>query len=71
MDKRVATFVEEQPRLTVLALLGLSVVLLAVIWLAPAFLSLIVAAAIAAGWSWWLETSTAQARPKPHDVSLS
>ena len=71
MDKRAATFVEEQPRLTVLALLGLSVVVVAVIWVAPAFLSLIVAAAIAAGWCRWLETSSEQARPKPRDVSLS
>jgi hypothetical protein len=62
MDKRVATFIEEQPRLTVLAVLGLSVVLVSVIWVASALLSLIVAATIAAGWCWWLETSTPQAR---------
>jgi len=61
MDKRVGTFVEKKPRLTVLALLGLAVVLVTVIWVAPSFMSLMVAATIAAGWCWWLETSTPQA----------
>jgi hypothetical protein len=61
MDKRVATFVEKQPRLAVLGILGLSVVLVVVIWVAPAFVSLIVDATIAAGWCWWLDTVTARA----------
>jgi hypothetical protein len=57
MDKRVATVVEQRPGLTVPGLLGLGVVFVGVISVAPAFVSLIVAATSAAGWCWWLDVT--------------
>jgi hypothetical protein len=61
MDTRVVTFIEEKPGLIVVALLGVAAVLVGLIWVAPAFVSLIVDATVAGGWCWWLETFAAHA----------
>ena len=62
MEKRLATFLEESPRLALLGVLGVLVLVFGVIDLTPAPVSLAVAALMAIGWCRWLDRSPALAR---------
>jgi hypothetical protein len=59
MDDRLATFVEQRPRLALLGVLGVLFLLFGVIDITPAPVSLGVAAVTAVGWCRWLDTSGA------------
>jgi hypothetical protein len=55
MGQWLETFIEERPRLTLLGLFGVFMVVLGVVTIAPAFISFLLAVAIAGAWCWWLE----------------
>jgi len=57
MERRLDTFVERRPRLAVAGLLGLLILLFGIIDIAPAPVSLGVAAVTAVAWCRWLDTS--------------
>ena len=61
MNHRLATFVEQKPRLALLGVVGVLFLLFGVIDIAPAAVSLTVATLMAVGWCRWLDTSAASA----------
>jgi hypothetical protein len=62
MEKRLVTIIEQNPRFALVGLVGILFVVLGVIDIAPAPVSLAVAASMAVGWCRWLDKSAALAR---------
>src|SRR4051812_22973213 len=61
MDKRLAAFMEESPRLALSVVVGALVLVLGVIDIAPGWVALVVASVMALGWCRWLDESSALA----------